>query len=163
MTKSPSLLTFLAAAGLALALFGTQHALSGDDGHSHGHGHGHDKKKLPEIPQTVPGAWKVIQESVAKMEKGLQSGQHDLIHKNEASLQAGLKILKRKSDVAGPKNQARLLGAIRQASKAGNALHHAADHGDKKGMAKKLTQLKGTLKVIAAQYPEGTLNAAKPE
>lgn len=121
--------------------------------HSHGHSHG----KLPEVPQTVPGAWKTIQDNVAKIEKANEKKDFKTIHTAEPYVQAGIKVLQSKSTMVEAANQKRLQGALKQASKAGHNLHHAADHGSQKGVSKGLKQLQGALKLVAAQYPDGAL------
>jgi len=128
-------------------------SLSATDVHDHG------PHKLPEVPQTTEGAWSTLQQHFSKVKQAVADGDHDTIHNSEPVIQACLKVLGQKSDRVEEKNQQRLQGALRQASKAGATLHHAGDAGDRKAMEKGLKQLEGILKVIAAQYPDGVLSA----
>lgn len=137
----------------------TQHKHDhGDHGHDHGdHGHDHGSHALPQVPQSVPGAWTTLQEHLGKVKKAVEAGDHQTIHTSEPILQACLKVLGEKSTMIEEKNQARLQGALKQAAKAGDTLHHAADDGNADTMKKSFKQLEGILKLIEAQYPEGVM------
>lgn len=128
----------------------------GDHGHDHGD-HGHGDAHAPKVPQSVPGAWTTLQEHLGKVKKAVEAGDHQTIHHSEPVIQACLKVLGEKSNMIEEKNQARLQGALKQAAKAGDTLHHAADDGNADTMKKSLKQLEGILKLIEAQYPEGVI------
>ena len=141
---------------------------SGDDrGHSHGKeepssphssADAHDPPGQSEpTPEGLAATWRALTGMRNAIAADVQGGRLLAVHHNAERLAPLASALGEHSESLDPAKRARVEGALKQVPRVADALHHAADRGDKARAERELKRLDGLLQLIEAQYPEAEL------
>lgn len=149
MTIKTALSVFAIAAAFAMVP-----SVSAEEKHDHGDKAGHaDKAHYAVVPPAdVKAAWAMVTESLAAAE-----AKADTAHESAEKLEVAFHTLEEKSSMVTGDAKARLASVLKQADKAGDALHEGAENKDAAKIAAELKKLRALLPLIEAQFPAGVL------
>ena len=119
-------------------------------GHSHGEGH-HATILIPEDPAEV---WAHINAYAKVVSEAAAKGDIATVHKEQINLEALIGELGHADNAVPEKKEDRVSGMIKNAKRALEQLHHAADHKDTAGMKKRAKSLAKVIALLRAQYPK---------
>lgn len=137
---------------------GVASPVRGDSGHEHG------KEQAPrhDTPGSLAERWVALIHTRDAIARDLLEGRLEGIHEKAEKLPALANSLLEHPTSVDPAKLARLRGAVKQIPKVADALHEAADGGDKERTKRELKRLNGLLQLIQAQYPEADLEPMTP-
>jgi len=108
----------------------------------------------------LSGAWAALRAARDGIAADIESGALKGVHaKAEPLPKLAERVLELSTELA-PDKRARVEGAVKQIARVAATLHEVADRGDAARSKEELTRLDGLLELIAAQYPEGSLEAS---
>ncbi len=153
-------------AGIAFVAFSTPvYAEEGHDhgaeGHTeavseaHGDGHGHDEKPHFSVtkPDTVEGAWAMIDEIITAARQSLKDSNADVLHESGEKLAAAVSALHDHPQAVKEENGEKLTQALDQLTKTVDRFHHAAEDKNMAGATEALDLFESQSTLVKSLYP----------
>ncbi len=135
----------------------------------HGHGGSGAARDISDEPDHHEGAatgaeglveaWKAVMQARNAIQADVESGALGEVHAKAEPLPALIEAVLEASTELDPGRRQRVEGAAKQVERIADALHDAADGGDRDRTRRELERLDRLLKLIRAQYSEGALEA----
>jgi uncharacterized cupredoxin-like copper-binding protein len=149
---------------VSLALFSTAQAVraNDDDGNHAGMNHSAEAAAETEGAESdgAAKAWAALRATQDAIAADVSAGRLGEIHEKSEALAPQGRALIEASGFLDPDKRARVEGALEQLPDLANALHEAADAGQKAGTDRQLKRLGALLELVRAQYPPEALSAA---
>lgn len=106
---------------------------------------------------SLKDAWKTLDDTVAKAEASVASGDLKTVDGLNHELEAVVHYLQDNSKAADETKQKRLQGGLKQLSVAIGELHEQGHNPTKEGLEKTLKKVRGAMKMAETQYPDGAI------
>ena len=106
---------------------------------------------------SLKDAWKTLTDTVTKAEVSVASGDFKTVDGLNHELEAVVHYLQDNSKADDETKQKRLKGGLKQLVVAANELHEQGHNPTKEGLEKTLKKVRGAMKMVETQYPEGAI------
>jgi hypothetical protein len=149
-------LTVVSVLSLGLPAYAADGHDHGTEGHAesaseaHGDGHGHDEKPHFSVtkPDTVEGAWAMIDETITAARQSLKDSNADVLHESGEKLAAAVSALHDHPQAVKEENGEKLIQALEQLTKTVDRFHHAAEDKDTAGTTEALDILESQVSLV---------------